>query len=158
VHARAAQVEIAIAQARLFAGGHFVFDLEGRRLRIIEDVQPRGHHFDFTCSNFRIRLLAAQDASLDRDNEFRAQLFGFRMRLGVQLLIEDDLRDAGAVAEVNENQLAEVAAAMHPAHEDDVLIGVRGAECTAIVCAFQIPKRFEQFGFLFSNATASRAE
>src|ERR1017187_8306634 len=42
VQARAAQIEIAVAQAGLFARGRFVFDLKRRRLRIIQNVQARG--------------------------------------------------------------------------------------------------------------------
>ena len=32
---------------------------------------------------------------------------------------DDDLRDAGAVAQIEKDEVAEVAAPVHPAHEDD---------------------------------------
>src|ERR1700751_3669257 len=67
------------------------------------------------------------------------------MRLRIQLIVEDDLRDSRAVAEVDEDQLAEIAAALNPAHQDDVFIGVRDAQRAAIICAFQISESFEQF-------------
>ena len=88
--------------------------------------------------NFRIRLLPANHAAFDRDHEFRAQLFGLRVRLGMQLLVEDNLRDSGAVAQVDEDQLAQIAPAMHPAHQDDVFVRVRGAQRAAVICALQI--------------------
>ena len=50
--------------------------------------------------------------------EFVAQLFGLFVDGGVQFGVEDDLRYAGAVAEIDEDDLAEVAAAVDPSHED----------------------------------------
>jgi hypothetical protein len=38
------------------------------------------------------------------------------MCFGMQFFVEDDLGDASAVAQINEDELAEVAAAMDPAH------------------------------------------
>src|ERR1700735_3659673 len=38
VRFRPPQIEITVAQTRFFARGHFLFDLERRRLRIIQDV------------------------------------------------------------------------------------------------------------------------
>ena len=51
------------------------------------------------------------------------------------LLVEDDLGDAGAVAEVEEDEVAVVAAAVDPAHEDYVLAGLFDAEVAALVRA-----------------------
>ena len=95
-------------------------------------------------ASFRIRLLPAQHFPFDRDHKFRAQLFGLRVRLGMQLLIEDDLGDSGAVAQIDENQLAQIAAAMHPAHQHDVFIGVGCAQIAAVVGAFQVSEHIEQ--------------
>ena len=114
-----------MAQARFFAGRHFVFDLERRRLRIVQNVQARGHHFHFARRDFRIRLLAANHLPFDRDHKLRTQLFGLFVRLGMQLFVEHNLRNAGTVAQINEDQLAQIAAAMHPAHQDHVSISIR---------------------------------
>ena len=62
----------------------------------------------------------------------------------MQLFIEDDLRDSGAVAQINKDQLAQVAAAMHPAHQDHVFIGVGCAQAAAVVGAFQVSESIEQ--------------
>ena len=141
VQSRTPQIEIAVAQTRLFARGHFVFDQERRRLRIVQDVQPRGHHFHFARRNFGIRFLAANHAAFDRDHEFRAQVLGLRVRLRIQLLVEHNLRDSGAVAQIDKNQLAQVAPPMHPAHEDDVFIRIRRAQLPAVFCSLQISQR-----------------
>jgi uncharacterized membrane protein len=63
----------------------------------------------------------------------------------MQLVVEHDLRDASAVAEVDEDKLAEIAAALNPAHQDDFFICIRCAQSAAIICAFQISETFEQF-------------
>ncbi len=138
VQPRPAQIEIAVAQARLLARRHFVFDLKRRRLRIVQNVQPRGHHFHFARRNFRIRLLPPNHAPFHGHHEFRAQLFGLRVRLGMQLLVEHDLRDSGAVAQINKNQLPQIAPPVHPAHQHDVLLRVRRAQLAAIFCPLQI--------------------
>ena len=45
---------------------------------------------------------------------------------------------------VNENQLAQIAAAMNPAHQDDFFVSVRGAQVATIVRTFQIAESIEQ--------------
>ncbi len=71
------------------------------------------------------------------DHKFRAQFLGAPMRRGVQLLVENDLRQARAVAQVDEQKIAEVAPLVDPAHQHDFLVGVRGAQISAVVCALQ---------------------
>ncbi len=133
-----------MAQARFFAGGHFVFDLERRRLGIVQYVQARGHHFHFARCDFRIGLLPANHFAFDSHDEFRTQLFGFFVRFGMQLFVEHNLRQSRAVAQVNEDQLAQIAAAMNPAHQDHIFISVRRAQVAAVVGAFQITESIEQ--------------
>ncbi len=65
-----------------------------------------------------------------------------RRRLG--LFVEDDLHDAGAVAHVEEEQIAEVAAARDPAHDNGVAAFVLHAELSAVVSAFQVAEKIEQ--------------
>ena len=77
-------------------------------------------------------FLAAHHAAFDGDHKFRAQLFGLGVRLGMQLVVENDLRDSGAVAQVDEDQLAQVAPPVHPAHQHDVFIRVRRAQRAAV--------------------------
>ena len=137
LRARAAQVEIAIAQARLFARGHFVLDHEWRRLRRVQDAQLAGHDFDFAGGEIGIRLLPLHHAACDGYNEFRAQLLGAGVRGGLLLLVENNLRQARAVAQVDEDQVAEIAPPMDPAHQDDFFAGVGGAKIAAVVRALQ---------------------
>jgi hypothetical protein len=82
--------------------------------------------------------LALDYLALDGDYEFASRLLGLGVGLRLRFFVEDDLDDAGAVADVEEEQVAEVAAAMHPAHYDGVFAGVGGAQGAAVVGAFQI--------------------
>ena len=100
----------------------------------------RGQHFHFAGGDFRIRLLPPQHAPFDRDHKFRAQLFRLGVRLGMLLLVEHDLRDSRAVAQIDKDQLAQVAPPVHPAHQHDVLVRVRAARSDPQYCVrFKLP-------------------
>ena len=107
-------------------------------------MQPRGHHFHFPGRDFGIGLLAADHLAFDGHHKFRAQLFRFFVRFGMHLVVEHDLRQTRAVAQVNEDQLAQIAAAMDPAHQDHLFFSVRRAQVAAVVGAFQIAESIEQ--------------
>ncbi len=143
VLARTAQIEIAIAQARFFGGVGFVFDLKRRRFRVVEDVKLGGDDFDFAAGEIGIRFLARDDFAFDGDDVFAADVFGFAVRFGLRLFVKDDLDDAGAIANVEEEEISEVAAASDPAHHDGVFVGVGGAEIAAVVCAGEVAEGIE---------------
>ena len=69
----------------------------------------------------QLRVLAARqagrDGALHPHHELRAHRGGDRMRLGRLLGVDDDLGDAVAVAEVEEDELAEVTSAIDPARQ-----------------------------------------
>jgi hypothetical protein len=151
VQARTAQIEIAVAQTRFLARRHFVFDRERRRLRVVQNVHARRHHFHFARGNLGIGFLAADHASFYSNNKLRAQFFGLGVGLGMLLLVEDNLRDPRAVAQVDKNELSEVAPLVDPAHEDNVRVGVRRPQFTAVFCPLQISKCVEQWSLLSSG-------
>ena len=62
----------------------------------------------------------------------------FFVERGVALGVEDDLGNAGAVAEIDEEKIAVIAAAVDPSHEYCFFAGVRGAESAAHVSASKI--------------------
>jgi hypothetical protein len=107
-------------------------------------VKARGDHLHFARRNLRIRFLPAYHAALDRDDKLRPQFLGLCMRLGMLLLVEDNLGDSRAVAQVDEDQLAQVAPFVDPAHQDHVLICVPRAQFSAILSPFQIPQSIKQ--------------
>ena len=66
-----------------------------------------------------------------------------RVRRGVGLGLEDDLRDAAAIAQIDEDAAAVIAAGGHPAEEDGALAGVAGAQRAAVVGPFQVDQKLE---------------
>lgn len=60
------------------------------------------------------------------------------MALGGNFFVEDDLANAGAIAQVEEDEIAVVAAAVHPAHQHHVFARIGGAQISAEVSALQI--------------------
>ena len=82
--------------------------------------------------------VATLDGSDGGDHEFVAQRFRFLVHGGIQFVIENDLRHAGAVAQVDEDNLAEVAAAVDPSHEHNFFSGVGGPKRSAHVSSSKI--------------------
>ena len=126
----AAQVEVAVLEAhRLVDLGIRVVDDEGRRPGAREDADVRGAQLHVARRQLGV-LGAGQsrgDASPDLEHELRPHrgrdLVGRRRLLGV----DDDLGDAVPVAQVQEDELAQVTAAVDPAGEGDVAADVVGA-------------------------------
>ena len=126
-------------------------------LRIVQDLQLVGDNLDFAgfdvrVDSVRIALLALADHG---DDILRAQLAGFLVQRRIQLGVEHDLRDPGAVAHVDEDQAAQVAPPVYPAHEHHALAGVGGAQLAAACgcvadrlesrasCAFRVKGNFK---------------
>ena len=138
LHLSAAQVEVAVLQAHLFVGDGVFGGREGRRLGLVEQQQFAGDDLDLAGGHvgvFEARAAAA-DVSLDGDDVLRTRGVGFGVG-GFDLLVDDDLRDAGAVAQIEEDEAAVVAAAVDPAHENDILPRVLGAKLSTHPGALQ---------------------
>jgi hypothetical protein len=58
-------------------------------------------------------------------------MLGLGVAFGGEVFIEHHLRDPGAVAQVEEDEVAVIAAAIDPAHEDYIFAGVGGAKLPA---------------------------
>ncbi len=69
----------------------------------------------------------------DGDDEFRTQALRPLEQVGVAF--DDHLRVAVPIAQVEENERAEVANAMHPAEQGDICADVGGAKATTGVRA-----------------------
>src|SRR5690606_19746446 len=133
-----ADVEVAVAQPQLLAdlrGVDAAVDEEGRGLGGREDLDLLGHDLDQAGgSGALLARRALAHGALDRHDVLAAQGLRDVERLR-GLRLADDLHEAGAVAEFDEHQAAEVAAAVDPALEHDRLPGVLGAELAAHVTA-----------------------
>jgi hypothetical protein len=126
LHARAAQVEKPVAEAGFLAGGDFVFDLEGRRARVVQDEDAEAMTSTSPVARFGLgfsRLATVPSTATTYSLRHSSARRGRR----VLLFVADDLSEAVAVAQVEEDELAEVAAAVHPAHQQDGLARIGGA-------------------------------
>ena len=115
LHARAAQIEIPVAQADRLVDIVVVGNDERRRLRAVEDLERLDAHFHVARAEFGIRRSVRTRADdPDRSHDvFRAQRFGNRERRRV-LRIEGELRDSVAVAHVDEDQATVISTAIDP--------------------------------------------
>ena len=146
-HFGPAQIQVAIFQAQFLVhlAGHFrVVHRERQHFGHVEHFECLRHHFDFAGGNFGIvracRPLA--DLAGDADDAFAAQRRGALEQFLRQIRrIENRLRAAFAVADINKNQSAEVAAGMDPAGQRDRLPDVRRAQFIAMMRAFHFKIR-----------------
>ena len=83
--------------------------------------------------------------AFDRDHVLRTELFGLACTAASAIGVEDDLRHAVAIAQVDEDDAAEIAAAMDPAHQQGALAGVGGAQLSAGVRAAKVAEKIELY-------------
>ncbi|KAG0761270.1 hypothetical protein G6F22_018915 [Rhizopus arrhizus] len=114
------RVQHAVRQAGRFRQV-VVVQLERRRDRRVQDFDFLAQHFDFARGQFAVRGASRTFAheTGDADAEFVAQALGGGE--GGVVRIEPDLGQARAVAQVDEDDPAVVAAAVHPAVQGDGL-------------------------------------
>ena len=115
----APDVEVAVAEPqRLVDRGLGVVDVERRRLRLVEDLEPARLELDLAGRQLRV-LGPGQpqrDLALDGDDELgRGPGSRPRAPRGRPAGVDHDLGDAVPVAEVEEDQLPVVAPAVDPA-------------------------------------------
>ena len=117
-HLLAAQVEVAVAQAGVLADlAGEALDLEGRRLGVGEQLGGGDLELELAGRQLGVdRLLGApHDRAGGAEHVLGAQLVGELEGLARGVRVEDELDQAGAVAQVDEDQAAVVAAAVDPA-------------------------------------------
>ncbi len=90
--------------------------------------------------------VAQLHVSDDGDDELGAHGLGLGVHGRAGFGGDDDLGDAAAVAQIEEDEVAEIAAAVDPSHEYDGGAGIGGAEGSAHMSAFEITKKIEHEG------------
>ena len=140
LHGVAAQIDVAVFQAHLFVRQHGVGGQERQRLRHVQNAQLFRHQFDFAGRDVGIDGVgvAALDGSDGRDHEFVAQRFRFFVYGGVQFVVEHHLGHAGAVAQIDEDDLAQVAAAVDPSHEHNFFAGIGEPKSSAHMSSSEV--------------------
>ncbi len=140
LHLGAAQVDVAILEAHFFVLDRFFRRRKGRQARVVEDPQLGRLDLDLAGRHLGIDgVVVAQPHLADGgDYVLGPHLLALGVAVGRQFLVQDDLGDAGAVAQVEKDEVAVVAAAIDPAHQDHLLACVGGAQFAAEMRPFQI--------------------
>ena len=135
---RAAQVEVAVFRPQVLASVALLLDGEGRGDGFIQDADGGEFDLDLAGGHLRILALALEHLARGLDHEFTAQAGGGldQRRVGVRL--HDQLRDAVAVAQVDEGHAAEFAGFLHPSREGDCLSFVGETQLAASVGSVHI--------------------
>ena len=126
-HRLLAQVEVAVAQAQLLAHRLVLVDLERRRLGVGQQVHRAHGQLDLAGGQRRVdrALLARHQLALGGDHVLGAQRLRGGVRLGRLLRAEHELEQPAAVAQVDEDEPAVVAPAVHPAGHPHALAHAR---------------------------------
>jgi hypothetical protein len=114
-----------------------VVELEGEHGRRREHLEPLDVHLDAPGLEARVDRLrgAGPDDALGLDDELGPQRVGDLVRDPVLVGIDDELHEAGLIAQVDEDQAAVVAAPGHPARERHPGTFVAGAQVASEVRA-----------------------
>jgi len=135
-HLGAAQIEVAVFQAQVLVG-HARVDREGQHVGFVQHRKFRGHDLD--RAGRQLHVLRARQARGDPaghgNDVLAAQAVGLPGDGRVFVRTEDDLRDALAVAQVDENDAAVVAARIDPPAQDGFRTGIGRAQRAAVVSA-----------------------
>ena len=116
LHLRPAQVEIAVLEPHLFVRDGVFSRRERRGTGIVQEQQLGGDELDVTSGHVRVyqrRVTPAQRAN-GGDDILRPRGLGAGVGFGAALFIQHHLGDAGAVANVQKDEVAVVAAAVDP--------------------------------------------
>jgi hypothetical protein len=65
--------------------------------------------------------------------------------VGDQFLVQHNLTDAGAIAQIEKDQIAVIAAAVHPAHQNNSFSSVSGAKIAAVMRPFEIALKIKHY-------------
>ena len=143
LHAPATQIEIAEAQARLLARLGLIFNGEGRRLGLIQDQQVARHHFHFARRELRIRGFrrARYNFSLHAHHILGANLLRPVVHFRADGGIAHNLRPARMVAQIEEDQVAQIPPDVHPAGQEHLLPSVRFAQLTTVVRSLPVTQK-----------------
>ena len=136
-HVFAADVEVAVFEARFFRDSVALVGGEGGRVGFVDQFGGGDDDFDLAGDHFGVgfAFFARADGAVDGDDVFVAQGAADFVGGGV-IGMEDDLGDAGAVAHIDEDDAAVVAVGVDPSGEGDFGVDVGFTEDAAGVGAF----------------------
>jgi hypothetical protein len=142
LHARAAEVDLAVLEASFFADllGIVVIWQDGRIFRLVEDLKFFGSEFYLASGEFVVWLTGTETKNATHaDHVFAAERLGLLYEFGAGMFkIEDHLAEAVSIPNVHEQESTTlIAIGVHPSVEGDCLTGIGKAWLTAGVRALE---------------------
>ena len=136
LHGRAAQVQHPVGQAGVL-GQVLVVEQERRRDRRVQHFQLVAQHLHLAAADAVVdgAFRTATHLAGDADAVFVAQAFRRAEGLGA-VRVADDLRQALAVAQIDEDHPAMIPPPMHPPHQGHFLIQKGLGQFTDITATF----------------------
>ena len=141
-HRRTAQVEVAILHAQVVATIRIVLDGERRRERRAEHAELIDDDLDVARRYLVVLALAFVDDTLYLNAILASQLIGLFAKRRVDGLVECQLGDAVAVAQVNEGHSSHLAHALHPSCQRHLAACVLQTKLSTCVCSIHIYNRY----------------
>src|SRR5258708_38786882 len=104
---------------------------------LIQQLQLFHHNFNLAGGDVLVHgaLVALAHLADGGHHKFRAQAAGFLVDGGIPPFVENQLGDSTAISEINKNHVAEITAAVDPAHQDNLFPCVPSANVSAHVRA-----------------------
>ena len=127
-------VQVAVAQSQALVDRSVrLVDVERRRLGLAKDFNLTAPNLDLAGEQLLVLLAGHSpgDLALDRQHELVAGPVGDGVSGRRLLGVHHDLRHAVAIAQIQEDEMAVVAAAMHPAGHADGAARVVGSQLAA---------------------------
>src|SRR6185312_2392049 len=133
IHHVATKVEVTVLETDLLT--HLLIELEGQRLRAVEQLQLTGQQLHAAGSEVGVHSPdgTLTDPSLDADDELIAQPLRLAEDLG-GIRVENHLQQTFAIAQIHENDPAVVPAPVHPARDLDRLADQLLVDLSAVMC------------------------
>src|SRR5580704_2390958 len=145
LHLRPPQIDIAMLQAHFLVGQDGVGGSEGQWLAIIEQAQLVGDNFDLAGRDVLVdgAGVAQLDVADDGHYELGSESICLVMYGSPSIGGDNSLRDPTAIAQIEEDQVAEIAPLVDPAHENNFRARVRSAQLATHMSTFEITEEVE---------------
>ena len=133
-HFRTAQVEVAVLEPQKLVDFALLVDVEGGSLGLVQDGHAFDRDLDLAGGEVRVDRLVGtlRHAARHLHDPLASHLPGEVVRLRVQVGVEDGLHDAGAVAQVDEYQVAVVPSPVNPSRQRNLLSLVVASQLSAV--------------------------
>ena len=134
---RAPQVKVAVFQPSQLRSGAVLNDFKRRRFAICQYAQILHRNFNLTSRNFPVFTGSFAYRPLSHEHILTAHGKCLIENIFCRALVEGELDNAGAVAQINEDQRAEIALALHPAAHGHGFANILHAQIAAVICSFE---------------------